>query len=143
MPRAAQTSLIVAAVALITLIGSYEADRPMAQDDPQRVLVGVWEGTVRQGRNSAPTRLEFSQRGDKLVWKWNWDAPFGKGEAEGTVAKYSPSSVELSGRYTSHPSLRVQGSPITMSLTVSGNELQGTGLTAAVNAVFSLSLTRK
>ncbi len=128
---------------LVTLIGWSQVESPMAQDDARKVLIGAWEGAVTQGTMSAPTRLTFSEQGDKLAWKWNWDASFGKGEAEGTVTKYLATSLEMSGRYTLPPSLRSQGSPITMSLTVTGNQMQGTGLTAAVNQVFSLSLTRK
>jgi len=51
--------------------------------------------------------------------------------------------MELSGRYTSHPIATVRNSPITMSLTLSGNQLRGTGLTTAVNREFSVSLTKK
>ncbi len=135
---------IILSTVLVTFVGwTLVVESSVAQDDARRALIGAWEGTVTQGTASAPTRLEFSEQGDKLVWKWNWDASFAKGEAEGTVTKYVPPSVELNGRYISHTSMRVRNSPITMSLTLSGNQLQGNGLTAVVNTVFSLSVTKK
>ena len=139
--REAKGTLLVAV--LFTLIGWLQAESPMAQDDARKALVGAWEGTVTQGSASAPTLLVFSVQGDKLAWKWTWEASFGKGEAEGTVTKYSAPSLELSGAYTFHPSLRTQGSPITMALTVTGNQMQGDGLTVKVNVPFRLSVSKK
>jgi hypothetical protein len=67
-----------------------QASSILAQEDAAKGIVGVWEGTSISGPNSAPTRLVFSQEGDKLTWKWSWEASFGKGEAEGTVTKIAP-----------------------------------------------------
>ena len=134
---------IVLLVVLVALVGWIGAESLFAQDDGGRALLGTWEGTVSSQGGSAPTRLEFSEKDGKLLWTWSWKADFGSGEAEGTVTKYAPPSVELSGRYTLHPSPRVRNSPVTMSLTVAGTSMQGNGLTAAVNTVFSLSATKK
>src|SRR5262245_65951245 len=103
--------------------------RPFAQDDTRRALLGTWEGTVVQGSASGPVRLDFFERNGELLWKWSWQASWGKGEAEGTVTRYSPPRVELSGRYTVHPSVGVQGSTIDMSLIVSSSLLKGVGFT--------------
>jgi len=129
----------------VTLVGWLHVDGPLAQDDARKALLGVWEGTLTQGTGSAEIRLSFSEEGDKLVWKWNVHSRRSsfQTEAEGTVMKYSASSLEMSGHYTFHSQPRIQGSPVTMSLTVTDNRIQGTGLTAAVNRTFSLSLTRK
>src|SRR5262245_66635193 len=117
--------------------------RPFAQDDTRRALLGTWEGTVVQGSASGPVRLDFFERNGELLWKWSWQASWGKGEAEGTVTRYSPPRVELSGRYTVHPSVGVQGSTIDMSLIVSGSLLKGDGLTEVVDRPFTLSMTKK
>ena len=130
---------IVILVALATLVsGSL-----FAQDEAVRALFGKWEGTVTGGAGTAPTRLEFSEKDGKPLWTWSWEASIGKGEADGSVTKYAPPSLELNGRYTLHPNLRVRNSPVTMSLTVTGNQMQGTGITAAVNQTFTLSVVKK
>jgi len=135
---------IVLLAVLMTFVGWIRAESLIAQDHVRQPLIGAWEGTVTQeGTPSAPTRLEFSEKDGKLLWTWSWHARFGKGEAEGIVTKYEPPSVEMSGRYTSHPFSAIENSPITMSLTVAGTSMQGNGLTSAVNRVFSVSVTKK
>ena len=134
---------VVLWILLVILVGWARVDTPVAQDDARKALVGTWEGIVTQGSSSGPVRLEFSEQGQTLGWKWTWEASVGKGEAEGAVAKFTPPTMELSGRYTSHPVDGVRNSPITMSLTLSGNQLPGNGLTTAVNREFSVSLTKK
>jgi hypothetical protein len=138
-----RASRVVLLALLVILAGWAPVDTPAAQDDARKALIGAWEGIVTQGSNSGPVRLEFSEQGQTLGWTWTWEASVGKGEAQGEVAKFTPPSMELSGRYTSHPIDAVRNSPITMSLTLSGNQLRGTGLTTAVNREFSVSLTKK
>src|SRR5262245_15381388 len=113
-------------VAAVILMGGMQTGKLFAQDDARRALLGTWEGTVFQGSASGPVRLDFSEKKGELLWKWSWQASWGKGEAEGIVTRYAPPRVELSGRYTLHPSVGVQGSTINMSLTVSGS-LKGDG----------------
>jgi hypothetical protein len=135
---------IVLLAVLMTFVGWIRAKSLIAQDSVQRPLIGAWEGTLTQeGSPSATTRLEFSEKDGKLLWRWSWHASFGKGEAEGIVTKYEPPSVEMSGRYTLHPISTIENSPITMSLTVVGTSMQGNGLTSAVNRVFSVSVMKK
>ena len=131
------------AVAVVTLMGGMQTGKLFAQGDDRRALIGTWEGTVFQGSASGPVRLDFSEKDGKLLWRWSWQASFGRGEAEGTVTRYSPPSVELSGRYTLHPSVGVRGSPINMSLTISGVSLKGDGLTDTIDQPFTLSMTKK
>jgi hypothetical protein len=130
---------IIIIAALATMIGG----DLFAQDDAARALIGKWEGTVTGAAGTAPTRLEFSEKHGKLLWAWSWEASIGKGEAEGSVTKYTPPSIELNGRYTLHPNRMVRNSPVTMSLTVAGDQMQGTGITAAVNQTFTLSVGKK
>jgi hypothetical protein len=135
---------IVLLAVLMTFVGWIPAESLIAQDKVQRPLIGAWGGTLTQkGTPSAPTRLEFSEKDGKPLWRWSWQASFGKGEAEGIGTKYEPPSVEMSGRYTLHPVSTIENSPITMSLTVAGTSMQGNGLTSAVNRVFSVSVTKK
>lgn len=134
---------IVFVVAALILMGGMQTARLFAQDDTRRALIGTWEGTVSQGSASGPVRLDFSETDGKLLWKWSWQARFGNGEAEGIVTRYSPPRVELSGRYTVHPSVGVRDSAINMSLIVSGSSLKGDGLTDVIDRPFTLSMTKK
>jgi hypothetical protein len=77
------------------------------------------------------------------VWTWAWYAAPGNGRAEGVVTKYAPPAVELSGRYVMHPAALVEGSPITMSLTMREHVIEGTGVTDAVGRAFDVSLKKR
>jgi len=113
------------------------------QEDAAKAILGVGEETISQGSGSARLRVEFFQDGDKFNWKWNTDLRSSKYEAEGTVTKIALPALELQGKYTSHPSREIVNSPMTVSLVVQGDQIQGNGLTAAVNRGFTVSLTRK
>ena len=133
---------LLAIVIVLGIVGP-QVSSILAQEDAAKGIVGVWEGTGTTGTTSGPNRLVFFQDGNKLNWKWSWEASFGKGEAEGTVTKIALPSLELNGAYTSHPNPRVGKSPVTMNLTVQDDQIQGSGLTASVNTSFTLKLTKK
>ena len=115
----------------------------MAQDDGRRALIGVWEGSVTRGGDTAPTRLEFSERDGELVWTWSWQANFGEGQAEGIITKYAPPAIELTGRYTTHPLPSVKDSATSLSLTVTDTWMQGRGRTTALNQAFTIAVSKK
>ncbi len=124
-------------------VGWIQTERALAQNDVRRTPIGVWEGRVTRGGDTAPTRPEFVERDGELLWTWSWQASFGTGQAEGTVTKYASPAIELSGRYTLHPLPSVRNSPTTLSLTVTETWMQGRGLTAALNQPFTIALTKK
>ena len=134
---------VVLLAILVTAVGWMRAESLIAQDDIRRTLIGVWEGTITRGGDSAPTRLEFSEKEGELVWTWSWQASVGKGLAEGTVTKYAPGAIELNGRYTEHPLPSVKNSPTTLSLRVSDTWMAGRGLTTALNQAFSIAVSKK
>ena len=135
--------IVVLALAMVLWVTGLQVDGVLAQGDAARVIVGVWEGTSMIGQYSATTRLVFSQDGEKLAWKWSYSASEAKGEAEGTVTKIVLPSLELSGSYTFHSDPRVGGSRVTMSLTVQGEQMEGSGLSVKVNTPFSLRVRKK
>jgi hypothetical protein len=134
---------IVLLTVLVAAVGSMRAESPMAQDDGRRTLVGVWEGTVTRGGDTAPTRLEFSERDGGLVWTWSWQANFGDGEAEGIITKFAPPAIELSGRYTAHPLPSVKDSATSLSLILTDTWMQGRGRTTALNQAFTIAVRKK
>ena len=134
---------IVLLTVLVAAVGWMRAESPMAQGDGRRALIGVWEGTVTRGGDTAPTRLEFFKRDGELVWTWSWQANFGEGEAEGIITKYAPPAIELSGRYMAHPLPSITHSPTSMSLTVTDTWMQGRGSTTALNQAFTIAASKK
>jgi hypothetical protein len=91
------------------------------------------------GPKGSWTRLDFIRDGEKIKWRWYWY----RAKAEGVVDKVALPSVELSGVYLEHPTATTVGSPITMALTLNGDQLEGSGLTARTNQPYRLSLTRQ
>ena len=95
----------------MTAVGWIRAESLIAQDDARKALIGTWEGIVTQGAASGPVRLEFSEQGETLGWKWTWEASFGRGVAEGVVEgwiEFVPSScgpVLSTSRETSQSNL--------------------------------------
>jgi hypothetical protein len=119
---------VIALLALLMIgVGGIKTQSALSQNDVRWTLIGVWEGTVTRGGDTAPTRLEFVEKDGEVLWTWSWQATFGTGQAEGTVTKYAPPAIELSGRYTLHPLPSVRNSPTTLSLTVTETWMQGRG----------------
>jgi hypothetical protein len=141
--------VLLVAVGVLALDGGTRSSDAQTTVTDVAPLLGVWEGGIRQGSTDAeriiPTRLEFAQHPEGLRWRLIWDggASFARGEAEGSVTRFSPPSLELAGVYVFHTSLRVQGSPITMSLMLAGDRIDGQGLTSKVNRTFTIGLERK
>jgi hypothetical protein len=120
-------------------VGLVTWDRRPALAQDQRALLGTWVGEVALGPKGSWTRLDFIRDGEKIKWRWYWY----RAKAEGVVDKVALPSVELSGAYLEHPTPTMVGSPITMALTLNGDQLEGSGLTVRTNQPYRLSLTRQ
>jgi hypothetical protein len=114
-----------------------------AQDSARAALVGVWEGTISFGP-SWPAATEFPDDAGTLRWKASFrgDERF-YGDAEGTVTRFSPPTLELVGAYTQHSIANARGTRIRFMLTLDGNRLTGTAIPEVNNLAIGVSLTRK
>jgi len=84
-------------------------------------------------------------RDDAGSVKWTWAAEtreVSNTEAEGIATKTDPSSVELVGKYTFHPTRVLVGTEMRISLKGSASALSGTGITQRVNRPFGVDLTK-
>jgi hypothetical protein len=129
-------SLGVAAMVALCLVA-------IAQERASDV-VGPWEGSAGISTRVVAT-MEISADAGAVKWKYSFKGG-GQGQwgdADGTVASFSPPTLELSGTWTAHSNVRLRGTGVRFAFTLDGDQMKGTGLSAANNTPFAVSLMKK
>ena len=128
---------------LSTLIALGTSSDAIAQDGARATVLGTWEGKATFG-GSSPAVLTFSSSAGILAWTYSfrYDSVLW-GDAAGTVASFTPPSLALTGAWTKHAVPGAVGTGVKFTLTVNGDQMEGTVIADMNNESVALSLTRK
>jgi len=138
MRKAILTGLVVTMVLVLGVPW-----RVPAQGDARAKVLGVWKGTLSYAA-TAPTVVEFFEDQGVLKWKCSFatSSRIIWGEAEGTVTDLSLPKLQATGVYTKHSQPGVEGTTLTLVLTVNGNSMTGTATSDLTKIPIDVSLSR-